>query len=246
MIKELMAVMPKEAEQRTSKLETRKAYDTSGYGYQFCVNRFNEVCGDKWGFHYKILKEIQGKFNSGAPFYDLTVEVAIWVGDPINNRVCVGGHISILYADALKGAITNAFKKAAAFWGVGRQAYEGTMDDDNKPLPDTQETTKQAILEPKNEKPANTITDKSLAKEMCIFGKNNGIRWADMKPAQLAWYRDNFLKAEKISFTDALALATIQEILGTNINQPVQEDINLWTKDVAVVIMQYMQIVKNQ
>ena len=40
------------------------------------------------------------------------------------------------YADALKGAITNGFKKTAAFWGVGRDAYAGTIDDDNTPLPD--------------------------------------------------------------------------------------------------------------
>jgi hypothetical protein len=36
-------------------------------------------------------------------------------------------------ADARKGAYTNAFKKAAAFHGVGRQAYEGSLDDDNLP-----------------------------------------------------------------------------------------------------------------
>jgi hypothetical protein len=36
-------------------------------------------------------------------------------------------------ADARKGRYTNAFKKAAAFFGVGRQAYEGSLDDDNLP-----------------------------------------------------------------------------------------------------------------
>jgi hypothetical protein len=37
--------------------------------------------------------------------------------------------------DAKKGAFTNALKKAAAMFGVGRQAYEGTIDDDNEPVP---------------------------------------------------------------------------------------------------------------
>ena len=44
-----------------------------------------------------------------------------------------GGHVASSEADSRKGAYTNAFKKAAAFFGVGRQAYEGTLDDDNLP-----------------------------------------------------------------------------------------------------------------
>lgn len=224
-----MEVMPKEAEQRTFKSETRRGYDTAGYGYQFCVNRFNEVYGEMWGFSYRTLKETEGKYKNDTPYFDITVEVAIWVNEKTNLRACVGGHISVLYADALKGAITNAFKKTAAFWGVGRQAYEGTMDDDNTPLPIEHgtETTKPSQNEAKNIKPTTTTIDKAKAKEMCIFGQNAGVRWADMNKKQLEWYRDHFLKNEKLSFTDALAIATIQELLGTNINQPVEEDIKL-------------------
>jgi len=36
-------------------------------------------------------------------------------------------------ADAKKGSFTNALKKAAAMLGCGKQAYEGTLDDDNSP-----------------------------------------------------------------------------------------------------------------
>lgn len=227
--KKLMEVMPKEAEQRTFKSETRRGYDTSGYGYQFCVNRFNEVYGDEWGYDFIILKETEGRYKNDTPFWDITVEVRIWIaGKKENTRACVGGHISVLYADALKGAITNAFKKTAGFWGVGRQAYEGTMDDDNTPLPveHTQEQQSYGIALPKTE-PAYSVTPNGAkAKEYCIFGKNIGKRWDSMNKAQLNWYRDNFLKNEKLSFQDAIALQTIQEILGTNINQPM-EDISL-------------------
>ena len=82
-------------------------------------------------------------------FIDITVKMSIWInkifqanndGDIkkfyTNSRSNVGGHKAVNYADALKGAITNAFKKTAAFWGVGRAAYAGTIDDDNKPSPD--------------------------------------------------------------------------------------------------------------
>ena len=124
---------PEEAIQRTLGSQTRKGYDTTGYGYQFAIDRFNNVCGSMWGFDYKILKEVTGAYKSGQPYYDITVEMMIWVRDPETARKCVGGHISGSYADALKGAITNSFKKTAAFWGVGRQAYAGTIDDDNVP-----------------------------------------------------------------------------------------------------------------
>jgi hypothetical protein len=124
-----------DAIQRTNKAETKKGYDTTGYGYQWCVDRFNDVAGETWGFDYKILKEITGAFKSGQPFYDITVEVAIWIDAKIAPRKCIGGHLSASYADALKGAITNGFKKTAAFWGVGAAAYRGELDDDNVPQP---------------------------------------------------------------------------------------------------------------
>jgi hypothetical protein len=44
-----------------------------------------------------------------------------------------GGHTAMSEADARKGAYTNAFKKAAAFFGVGWQAFAGELDDDNMP-----------------------------------------------------------------------------------------------------------------
>ncbi|MEM7828302.1 MAG: Rad52/Rad22 family DNA repair protein [Candidatus Aenigmatarchaeota archaeon] len=132
--KRLSAPFSGEAIQKTLKEDTKKGYDTTGIGYQFCVNRFNEVLGlDGWGYDYKIVKEMQGQFKqSGNPYFDITVEVSIWVGSRENVRKCVGGHIASAYSDALKGAITNAFKKTAAFWGVGKQAYEGTLDIDTK------------------------------------------------------------------------------------------------------------------
>lgn len=137
MITELSKKMSEQAIQRTRKSETHKGYDTDGYGYQFVVDRFNEVCGDKWGFSWSVIKEIEGQFKTGQKFYEVSVKVDIWVEHKDSPRSCVGGHISATYGDALKGAITNGFKKTASFWGVGRDAYAGTIDDDNKPYPDS-------------------------------------------------------------------------------------------------------------
>ena len=119
------------AVQSTKKELTKKGYDTTGIGYQYVADRFNDVLGtDGWGFDFVQLKETQGTYKSGQPFFEVTVKVSIWVGDFQNQRHCVGGHISPTYSDALKGAITNGFKKTAAFWGVGREAYAGQLDDD--------------------------------------------------------------------------------------------------------------------
>jgi len=129
----LSAHLPQEGIQRTKGTETKKGYDTTGYGYQYCVDRFNEVCGEAWGYSYRIIHESTGTYKSGQLYYDITADVAIWVNDRNNPRSCVGGHKSADYADAVKGAITNGFKKTAAFWGVGADAYRGTIDDDNLP-----------------------------------------------------------------------------------------------------------------
>lgn len=150
--------MPEEAIQRTRKEDTRKGYNTDGYSYQFCVDRLNEVAGDKWFFTWGVIHEDKGAYKSGIPYYDITVRVEIWISPDGKGRSCVGGHTAMTYADALKGAITNGFKKTAAFWGVGRDAYAGTIDDDNNPLPD----------EAKNKVDTNKIfTDLTLKIEVC-------------------------------------------------------------------------------
>src|SRR3989338_1863692 len=99
--KQLSEPMPAESIQRTKKSETRKGYDTVGCGYQYCVNRFNEVLGlQGWGFEWQIIKEEAGQYKSGQGFWDITVSVSIWIGVNKEKRTCVGGHISTSYADA--------------------------------------------------------------------------------------------------------------------------------------------------
>lgn len=136
LIKNLSNPLPSEAIQRTKGKITHKGYDTDGYGYQFVVNRLNDLCGDKWGFFWEIINTREGKYSNGNQCFDITVKTSIWILNKDSCRSCVGGHISGVYADALKGAITNSFKKTAAFWGVGCQAYEGILDDDNNPWPE--------------------------------------------------------------------------------------------------------------
>lgn len=151
-IKKLSEKIQGEAIQRTKAVETKKGYDTDGYGYQYIVDRLNDVCGGEWGYTWSVIKELEGEYRSGTKFHEVTVRVDIWVMDRSNVRSCVGGHISVAYADALKGAITNGFKKTAAFWGAGRDAYAGTIDEDNRPLPDSMDNVANKKTAVKKEK----------------------------------------------------------------------------------------------
>lgn len=139
LFKELGKDFEESAIQRTKKEQTKKGYDTTGYGYQYIVDRLNDVLQDKWGFEWHIINTIEGKYSSGAPFWEITVRMEMWIIDKKNSRCCVGGHTSMTYHDALKGAITNAIKKTAAFFGVGSKAFRGELDDDNKSLPESHE-----------------------------------------------------------------------------------------------------------
>jgi len=133
----LQAPFPDEAIQRTRGNETGKNYDTTGYGYQYIIDRFNEILGFDWMYSWRIVHQEEGEYSkSQKKNYQITVETTIIVfyEEKEIKRSCVGGHTAANYADALKGAITNSLKKTAAFYGVGADAYRGEIDDDNKPV----------------------------------------------------------------------------------------------------------------
>lgn len=136
----LSAPFPPDVIQRTDARDTGKGYPTSGIGYQFIVNRLNEVLGIG-GFRVsRTLTVRETKTNSGRPSFEAIAEVQLALGEwvdgafvPIAEAIGDGGHTSTSEADARKGAFTNGLKKAAALFGCGRQAYEGSLDDDNVP-----------------------------------------------------------------------------------------------------------------
>lgn len=128
--------LPEKAVERTDGKKTGKGYNTTGYKYQYVVNRFNEVLGMRgWWYTYRILDTSVMKSSKGYARTSITVETTITlsIGGQEVSKVLAGGHISNNYADALKGAITNSFKKTAALFGVGKAAYEVSIDDDNTP-----------------------------------------------------------------------------------------------------------------
>jgi hypothetical protein len=142
----LSAQLGKEAIQATSKEKTKKGYDTTGYGYQFIVNRLNEVLGPS---HWRQIPEIIKETQKGDKLFEVTMSVIVQIGNwingtfiPIAEQCAFGGHASITLSDAYKGAHTNTLKKALGMFGVGKEAYEGTLDDDNR-APDFREKMSQ-------------------------------------------------------------------------------------------------------
>lgn len=147
----LAAPFPEEAVERTDGRLTGKGYSTTGLKYQFVVNRLNEVLGFGCFRAHRTINVKETKRANGRPAFeaicDLTLELGQWVDGKFvvfAESLADGGHIASSAADARKGSYTNAFKKAAAFFGVGRQAYEGSIDDDNIPADDEPVRAKQA------------------------------------------------------------------------------------------------------
>ena len=138
--------------QRTEGRLTGRGYDTTGIGYQHIANRLNEVLGvGGWRAHRTVtVKEIVR--SNGRPAFEAICDITLELGEWIDGSFIVfaesladGGHVASSEADARKGSYTNAFKKAAAFFGVGRQAYEGSLDDDNLPGEHVVEVVQQPV-----------------------------------------------------------------------------------------------------
>lgn len=164
----LSAPFPEACIQRTEGRLTGRGYDTTGIAYQYIVNRLNEVLG-VGGF--RVHREVTVKplqRSNGKPAFeaicDLTLELGEWANGTFltfAESLADGGHVSSSEADARKGAYTNAFKKAAAFHGVGRQAYEGSLDDDNLPADEAHALapshTRAVVALPQPSKPTTAV-----------------------------------------------------------------------------------------
>ncbi len=139
----LSAPFPDEAIERTKGDVTRKGYDTTGFRYQFVVDRLNEVLGlDGWRTETSF-EVSESRSSKDRAIYEAVCDMRLVIGAcgengvfaPVAIREGTGGHAALSKADARKGAYTNALKKTAAMFGCGGEAYRGTIDGDNRPAP---------------------------------------------------------------------------------------------------------------
>lgn len=141
----LSAPFPEECIERTSGRETGKGYDTAGVRAQFLMNRINEVCGVGCYRIHRTITVRQTTSPKGRALFeaicDMTVELGHWENGEFvvfAEALADGGHTAFAEADAKKGSTTNALKRALACFGIGKAAWEGTLDDDNLPLPSSE------------------------------------------------------------------------------------------------------------
>lgn len=127
--------LPEEAFSIFPKEETGLDYDITTHNYQFAVNRMNEVLGENgWQVEelssdviktekkYTVVKKIAVKLVT------FDIETKTFFENGI--RWAYGGGESINLSDAHKSAVTNGLKKALAMFGVGKETYEQSIDDD--------------------------------------------------------------------------------------------------------------------
>ena len=144
--------LPSEAIQKG---QTPYGLNAIGAKEQYITNRFNDVLGNKWHYDFETEDQKDGRevvckirimIGNWKYFEDkITQEIspdnptqAMVVSTPQGRNEFVwlaihehiGGSTNSPLYEARKGAITNAFKKCAAKFGVGREAYEGMDDPD--------------------------------------------------------------------------------------------------------------------
>ena len=174
----MAAPFPKESVERTSGAPiaqggTGRGYNTTGIGYQYIANRLNEVLGPA---HWRVVSILTASTDtkaaqSGRTRYEYVADVTVQIGNPgdpfevLAERQAMGGHIAMSIADAMKGAMTNGFKKASGMFGVGREAYEGSIDDDNEPIPAAEAEPPAQQESREREQPATKEAEADPAKE---------------------------------------------------------------------------------
>ena len=155
----LSAPFGDDAIERTDGRVTGRGYDTAGIKYQYVVNRLNEVLGLGCWRTEQMVKVRETTTSKGRAAFDATCDITLQFGEWVEGKFvtwaqvfATGGHQSLSEADARKGAFTNGVKKAAAMCGCGKQAYEGTLDDDNVPAEGAARTEKQPRPAPRSPK----------------------------------------------------------------------------------------------
>lgn len=137
----LSAPFGPEAIERTDGSVTGRGFSTTGIKAQFIINRLNDVVGIGAHRCVPMITVRTSTSQKGRVIFEATCELVLELGEWINGAFvpfaqahATGGHTSFIEADARKGSFTQAIKRGASYFGCGRQAYEGTIDDDNVPL----------------------------------------------------------------------------------------------------------------
>lgn len=167
---ELSKPFPKEAIQESKGGQTGKGYDTKGYKLQFLYNRLNELVGPpNWNDIFTVTDEVQrGKA------LDITGDATVTILGV--EKSAPGGHTGYKGKyDTLKGARSNAVKSALRMFGMGRQAWEDSIDEDYQPIPKEYQQPNNngnnKITDPQLKKLSILIKEVKVAREHSLLSK---------------------------------------------------------------------------
>jgi hypothetical protein len=138
------------------------------YGYQYIVNVLNEVVGlDHW--HYGLIGEptVEKRNDTWWTSLYLRLSLGNWVDGefkPLVYRDSFGSGISETLGNSKKGALTNALKKAAAMYGIGKKAYEGLLEEFDLPSMSPDKITQIEVSLTKEDLEITKTFEKSLLK----------------------------------------------------------------------------------
>jgi hypothetical protein len=214
--------LPKEAEEIAKKEDTKKHGDLRYYKYIYVCDRFNKVLGfGGWRYRAKnislkmgktAIKEYNGKKYGGKDKWIITLKVVIevredglWVeyaqAHQTNDSIDSEG-------DAIKGAVTGGFKKAAANMGVGWQVYANMLDPDS-PLYVGKERQEGPQKEPREEQVTDIDPRRDFFDTLCEYAaratdktKVFVTQWG--KAVSLDWHNFDLKKIDELeqSFLD--------------------------------------------
>ncbi len=190
--------LPEDAIQKTEAKDTGKGYPTTGYGLDWIWEVLVEVIGPT---HITLtVQDLYVEETQTAKAYrqfGVSLRSIIRIvdgGEVLAEASAFGGHVAHIRGDALKGAETNAKKKALAVWGIGIDVYKGILDDDAQPLPEGYDKPRErprsdpVKSEGVSDKKGHPMID-NFMRLAAIIGKDKGdSEWAYVK--YLAWLKD--------------------------------------------------------
>jgi len=117
-----------------------RGYPTTGIKVAYIIDRLNSVLG-LGGFRFTQTVHVrERRSRNGRVMFEAVCELVLQLGRWDNGQFITfaeasgfGGHVSMLEADARKGSVSNAIKKAASIVGCGWQAFAGRLDEENEP-----------------------------------------------------------------------------------------------------------------
>ena len=138
LLAELSKPFPEDAITRVSATASGRGRELTGIKRAYLIERLNEVVGvGGWQISEPEFVTSEIKWGQGTGWQCIC---KYWLEiKGLGKSFGLGDGIAKRLGDAMKGAESGAFKRAAACFGLGLSAYKGTIDEDFSEQPEPRE-----------------------------------------------------------------------------------------------------------